>query len=210
MMPDEFCKQIEAGNVPAVVLVVGVEQYLQNRVAQAVRTSVLKGAVPGLNEDNFVATEDDIDSVISAVRTLPMLAQRRIVTIRQIERWESNARGGADALDRIAQYASNPVSSCVLLLSGSKIDGRKRLATLAKKGNWWVPCDPVSRGAVPSFIAARAGERGVRVALGAAELITDVVGTDLAGLVDAIERLCLYVGSIGKSTKTLLASVWRE
>ncbi len=197
MTPEDFCKQVEAGNVPPVVLVVGVEQYLQNRVVQAIRNTVLEGAVPGLNEDHFVATETSIDSVIAAARTLPMLAQRRFVTIRQIERWESNTKSGTDA-DRIAQYASNPVSSCVLVLSGTKIDGRKRLAALAKKGNWWVPCDPISRGGIPSFIATRAAERGIRVAPGAAEMIADVVGTDLAGLVDAIERLCLYVGEKGQ------------
>jgi len=198
MTPEEFCRQIEAGNVPPVVLVVGVEQYLQNKVLQTVRGNVLKDAVPGLNEDNFVATETAIDTIITAVRTLPMLARRRFVTIRQIERWESAAKGAADAADRIAQYASNPVASCVLVLSGTKIDGRKRLATIAKKGNWWVSCDPISRSGVSSFVAARVSERGIRVAPGAADLIAEVVGTDLAALVDAIERLCLYVGINGQ------------
>ncbi len=198
MTPEEFCRQVETGNVPPVVLVIGVEQYLQNKVLQTVRSNVLKDAVPGLNEDNFVATETAIDTIITAVRTLPMLARRRFVTIRQIERWESAAKGAADAADRIAQYASNPVASCVLVLSGTKIDGRKRLATIAKKGNWWVSCDPISRSGVSSFVTARISERGIRVAPGAAELIAEVVGTDLAALVDAIERLCLYVGIGGQ------------
>jgi DNA polymerase-3 subunit delta len=197
MTPDEICQQVEMGNVPPVLLVVGAEQYLQNKVLQAIRNVVLKDAVPGLNEDNFVATETPIETVLTAVRTLPMLARRRFVTIRQIERWESNVKGGTDALERIAQYASNPVSSCVLVLTGSKIDGRKRLATVAKKGNWWVPCDPISRGGIAGFIADRARDRGIRVAPGASELIAEVVGTDLAALVDAIERLFLYVGGNG-------------
>lgn len=193
-MPDDFCRQVTAGNVPSVVLVVGTEHYLQGQVLQSIRNTVLKDAVPGLNEDNFVATESPIDTIISTARTVPMLARRRFVVVRQIERWEANAKGSADALDRIAQYASNPVISCVLVLCGSKLDGRKRLVTLAKKGNWWVPCEPVSRGGIPSFIAARAKERDTRVSPDAAELIVEVVGTDLAALTDAIERLCLYVG----------------
>jgi len=153
--------------------------------------------VPDLNEDNFIAAETAIDVILSAARTLPMLAQRRLIMIRQIERWETMAKGEKDAIDRIAQYATSPVSSCVLVMVGSKLDGRKRLATIAKRGNWWIACDPIARGGIPSFIVARASERGVRLASSTAELIADVVGTELAGLVDAVERLCLYVGAKG-------------
>ena len=198
MTPDELCRQVEAGNVPPIVLVVGAEQYLQNKVVQALRAAALKGSVPGLNEDNFVATETPVDTIISAARTLPMLARKRFVYIRQVERWESASKSDADSLDRIAQYATNPVSSCVLVLSALKLDGRKKLSAVAKKGNWWVACDPLSRTSIPSFLAARAAERGVQIAPGAAELIVEVVGADLASIVDSIERLCLFVGPEGK------------
>jgi len=198
MTPEELCRQVEAGNIPPIVLVVGSEQYLQNKVVQALRTAALRESVAGLNEDNFVATETPVDSIIAAARTLPMLARKRFVSVRQVERWESVSKGETDSLDRIAQYAADPVPSCVFVLSALKLDGRKKLSALAKKGNWWVPCDPISRTGIPSFIAARAADRGVQIASSAAELIVEVVGTDLAALVDAIERLCLFVGPEGK------------
>jgi DNA polymerase III subunit delta len=195
--PEEFCQLGASGTIPPVVLVVGSEPYLQAKVLQTVREIVLKDAVPDLNEDHFVAGEATVDSIISAVRTLPMLARRRLVTVRQIERWEAATKTEGDAFDRIAQFVSTPVGSCVLVLLGAKIDGRKRLATMAKKGNWFVACDPISRASIPNFIAARANERGVRIAPATSELIAEVVGTELAGLVDAVERLCLYVGAKG-------------
>ena len=198
MTPEELCRQVEAGNVPPIVLVVGAEQYLQNKVVQALRTAALKESVAGLNEDQFVATETPIDSIISAARTLPMLARKRFVCVRQIERWETASKGEADALARIAQYATAPVSSCVFVLSGAKLDGRKKLATIAKKGNWWIGCDPISRSGIPSFIVSRAADRSVQIDPSAAELIIEVAGTDLSALVDAVERLCLFVGEGGK------------
>lgn len=195
MVPDEFRQQAAVGKVPPIVLVIGSEPYLQTKVAQAIRNAVLQNAVPGLNDDSFIAGDTPVESIISAARTLPMLAQRRLVVVRQIERWETAGKGDRDAIERIANYAAKPVGSCVLVLMGSKIDGRKRLATMAKKGNWLVACDPISRGGIPGFIIARANERGVRIAPPTAELIADVVGTELGGLVDAIERLCLFVGA---------------
>ncbi len=189
----------EAGtqSVPPVVLAIGAEQYLQGLVWHAVRASVLKDSVPGLNEDIFTASETPVDTIIGTARTLPMLAKRRLVAVRQIERWEASAKGNTDALERIAQYAADPVPSTVLVLSGAKLDGRKRLMTLAKKGNWLVTCEPIARAAIPAFIAAKAKQKSARVSPGAADLILEVAGTDLAAITDAIERLCLYVGPEG-------------
>lgn len=186
-----------AESIPPVVLVLGAEQYLQSQVWHAIRAAVLKGSVPGLNEDIFIATETPVDTIVSTVRTLPMLAKRRLVAVRQIERWETNSKGSTDAFDRIAQYASAPVTSTVLVLSGIKVDGRKRLMTLAKKGDWLVSCEPIARAGISGFITSKAKQRSVRVSSSAAELIIEVVGTDLAALSDAIERLCLFVGTDG-------------
>jgi len=197
MTPEDFCKLVAEGSVPPVVLVVGSEQYHQGLVWNAVRSVVLKGSVPGLNEDHFVATETPIDTIISTARTLPMLAKLRLVAVRQIERWETSSKGNADAFERIAQYAAEPVSSTVLILSGSKLDGRKRLSTIAKKGNWLVACEPIARAGIAGFIAAKAKQRSAKVSSSAADLITEVVGTDLAAISDAVERLCLYVGVDG-------------
>lgn len=188
---------VAADSIPPVVLVVGAEQYLQGQVWHAVRAAVLKGGVPGLNEDLFIAGETPVDSVISTARTLPMLAKRRLVAVRQLERWEANTKGSGDALDRIAQYASEPVASTVLVLSGTKIDGRKRLSTIAKKGNWLVACEPIARSGIAGFIAAKAKQNSVRISSSAAELVVEVVGSDLAAISDAVERLCLFVGPDG-------------
>lgn len=197
MTPEELSKAAASHTLPPVLLVVGPEQYLQTQVWHAIRSEVLSGSVPGLNEDLFIATETPVDTILSTARTLPMLAKRRLVAVRQIERWESTGKGTTDVFERIAQYAAEPVSSTVLVLSGTKIDGRKRLATIAKKANWLVNCDPIGRASLPSFIANRAKQQGARVAPGAAELIAEVVGTELSALSDAVERLCLYVGAEG-------------
>ena len=197
MTPEEMVKAAGAQSVPPVVLAIGTEQYLQGQVWHAVRSSVLKDSVPGLNEDIFAASETSVDTIIGTARTLPMLAKRRLVAVRQIERWEVNAKGNTDALDRIAQYAADPVPSTVLVLSGAKLDGRKRLVTMAKKGNWLVTCDPIARSAIPGFIAEQAKQKSTQVSPSAAELILEVAGSDLAAITDAIERLCLYVGPDG-------------
>ena len=64
MTPEDIVKAAGAQSVPPVLLVIGAEQYLQGQVWHAVRASVLKDSVPGLNEDIFTAAETPIDTMI--------------------------------------------------------------------------------------------------------------------------------------------------
>ncbi len=201
MTPDELCDRASRGEVPPVTLLVGAEEHTQARVQRAIREATLVGGIPGLNDDQFTAGETPIDTVLSTVLQIPMLARRRFVLVRQVERWGGNdSADETDALERLIEYASKPVDSTVLLLASTKLDGRKKLVTKARKQGWLVTCEPLRRAAIPGWIAARAKERGARLAPGVADLLVEVTGSDLAGLADTIERLSIYVGPGGEIT----------
>jgi DNA polymerase-3 subunit delta len=138
--------------------------------------------------------------VLSAARTLPMMAKRRLVMVRSLERWEPkgeakpDAKGRGAALDRIAEYAGSPSPTTTLVLVAGKLDARRRLFVLAKKEGFLVECDTPPRGSLPGWLARRAKERGKTLAPGVGELLAEIAGPELARLDDAIERLSLFVG----------------
>jgi len=84
------------------------------------------------------------------------------------DRLEAFARGGGDVVRALKKFPQS------------------MWGFTAKKGNWWIACDPISRSGIPSFIVSRAAERSVQIDPSAAELIIEVAGTDLAALVDAV------------------------
>jgi len=90
--PDEVMAEVKSGQARPVYLVTGEEQYLVERVLTAIRASVVGGGIAQFNEERFVAGETDADRVISAARTLPMMAKQRLVVVRSLERWESRAQ----------------------------------------------------------------------------------------------------------------------
>src|SRR5262245_12850720 len=108
----------------------------------------MKGGVAGLNEEQFQAGEGDVDRVLSAARTLPMMATRRYVLVRRVARWEPKAGGKAegkltdkDPLEKLCDYAKSPSTSTVLVLAGA-LDKRRKLYTQAKTDGFLVVCQP--------------------------------------------------------------------
>jgi DNA polymerase-3 subunit delta len=187
-------KELGAGTLRPVYLIVGEEGYTANELARAVREAVLRDGVPGLNDDQFQAHEIDVDGVLSAAKTLPMLAKRRFVSVRGIERWESR---DAKALERLTDYFERPVASTTLVLVASKLDKRRRFFTAARSRGFVFECAPLAGNELCSWVARRVEERGVAIEAGAEGLIVELAGPALAPVADAVERLCLFVGPAG-------------
>jgi DNA polymerase III subunit delta len=200
LTPDEAIAQAKKGALLPVYVVTGEENLLRDQVVAELRAAALGGGVAAFNEDKFTAGETPIDKVLAAARTVPMMAPRRFVWIRGADRWdtedqEDEGKGKREApLDRLAEYAGNPVDSTCLVITSAKLDGRRRLTALAKKKNFVVNCDPLDARGLVSWIERQCAQRGNPIERDVAELIAEIAGTDLASLGDVIERLSLFAG----------------
>ncbi len=193
MTPGEAVAQAKSGRLLPLYLVVGEERLLRDMVVDALRTASLDGGVAAFNEDKFTAGEVDVDKVIAAARTVPMMARRRFVLVRSVERWDAKEGEGAP-FDRVAEYAASPVDTTCVVLAGEKIDGRRKLTLAARKQGFLVSCDPLDDRALPGWISERATAKGSSIDRDAAELLAALAGPGLSSLDDAVERLALYAG----------------
>lgn len=216
MSPEQAVAEARDGKLRPIYLVVGEERYLSSLVVSEIRKAVIGGMDLGLNEDQFDADTADVENVISAARTLPMMAARRLVVLRGLERWEPKGdakekgdgkAGKAAAFDRLADYVPKASPTTTLLLVAGKLDLRRRFAMLAKKEGFAVECETPPRNMLPAWLGRRARERQKTLGPGAAELLSDIAGPDLARLDDAIERLSLYVGAETEITEDAVADV---
>ncbi len=204
MTPEQAVTEATRAELRPVYLVHGEERYLSSLVMAELRKAAVGGGAPGLNEDQFDAASSGADVVLAAARTLPMMAKRRLVVVRSIEKWEprgeakpetkTDAKGRVTSLDRVAEYAANPSPTTTLVLVSGKLDARRRLVVLAKKDGFIVECDTPPRNALPTWLSRRAKTRGKTLAPGVGDLLAEIAGPELARLDDAIERLSLFVG----------------
>lgn len=209
--PEDVIDEVRAGRLRPVYVVVGEERFFRQRVVEAVRLAVVGGTGPSLNEDQFIAGEVDARSVIAAARTLPMFGTRRLVLVRGLERWDARAETEGEAgkgnkpLDQLAEYAASPSPSTTLLLVADKLDSRRRLITGAKKDGCLVTCAALPRHALAGWVRERAREHQHAISPQAAELLAELVGSDLCAIADAIERVELFVGQGAELTESAIA-----
>ena len=204
MTPEAAIKRAEQGDLLPVWLVVGEERMLRDQVIAAITKAALAGGLPDFNHDKFTAGEADVERVLGATRTVPMMAKKRVVFVRGLERWDAMTAAAAAGeapsskalppLDRLAEYAKAPIDSTTLILVAQKIDGRRKLAALAKKQGFVVECAQVDAHKLPGWIRARATLKGHTIAPEVCDLLAEIAGPDLSYLDDVLERLSLYVG----------------
>jgi DNA polymerase-3 subunit delta len=190
--PSQAIEQARAGKLLPFYLVTGEERLVRDEVVAELRKAALAGGLPAFNEDKFTAGEADVEAIVSAARTVPMMAKRRFVLVRGAERWD-----GAEAsvpFERLAEYAAAPVDSTCVVVVAAKLDGRRKLAQVARKQGFLVSCDPMDDRALPLWIVQRAAAKGAAIDREVAELLGALSGPDLSSVDDAIERLTLYVG----------------
>jgi DNA polymerase-3 subunit delta len=223
--PEQAIKEAGAGSLRPIYLVLGEERWLVDRVVAALREAVARGGIAGFNEDKLTAGETSVDAALNAARMIPMMAPRRFVLVRGVERWEKkgeegegdDGEAGADApkkgvkqagpLDALAEYAKAPVPTAVLVLVATKLHGQRRIVTAAKKQDFIVACEPLNRRALPGFIKNIARDKGNPIEADVADQLAEIAGPELGHVVDALERLSLYVGPRQPITEEAIAQV---
>ncbi len=220
--PEQAIAEARGDKLRPVYLVLGEERLFVDRVIVALREGAMKGGIAGFNDDKFTAGEATAPAIVNACRMVPMMAKRRFVLVRGLDRWEKKGDDGGDddapkpgkkgkvvdsPLDELAEYAKEPSDSTVLVLASTKLHGQRRLVTTAKKGGFLVSCDELARNALPGWIANVAREKGHGLTPELAFHLAEIAGPELGYVTDVIERLSLYVGPKQPFTEDAVAQI---
>jgi DNA polymerase-3 subunit delta len=179
-------EQAREGKLLPVYLLAGEEWLHIARCADAVRRATVGDGPRGLSEDLFDARQTSAAAIVTACRTLPMMARKRLVTVRGCEDMRK-----ADQ-EVLLPYLEKAEPSTVLLLVGPGFDLRVKLALAAKERGWLFVAKAPTEGELVPWIEREARAKGVTLEAGAAESLALAVGPDLSLLADGLERLALY------------------
>lgn len=185
-----------AAPLPVYVLL-GSESLLVREAEQALRQAVASGPTAAFNHGVFTAPEDGAAGFVQAAGTLPMMAPRRLVELRQVQ------DAPVAVLDALLAYVQAPNPTTVLVVSGEKfpgavggVDRGTRIVNAVKKMGLVLKLD--GEGVDPVLFAqARAKELGARLERDAAALLVELVGGDLTLLAADVEKCAGFVGAGG-------------
>lgn len=190
-----------------VYLLVGGEDWLVRQALERIRAAVVAGPVAAFNDATFVAAEDREGSFVHTARTVPMMAARRLVVLKQVE------EASVALLDALLAYAAAPVPSAVLVVTGEKfpgavggVDRGLRIVNAVKKTGFVAKLDRQEVDPVRFATEAAAG-LGARLAPAGARLLVDFSGGELALVHAGVEKCATYVGEGGLITEEVVEAV---
>src|SRR6476659_9382715 len=166
----------------------GKERYLVDRAVDLLRARVLDPRTKDFNYELFYGKEAGASRIAQAARTLPMMAKRRLVLVRDADEMK------ADELAGLSSYVSDPAPETCMVFVAEKADQRLKFFTAFKKHGVLIKLDPLYERQLPDFVRGEAKARGVTLAPDAITMIVDEIGAELGQLADAVERLAIYVG----------------
>jgi len=217
-------KQLAQRNPDPVYVIVGDDDAEMSHLA-AEMSALVEDELRAFNLERVYATDKAVTpaAIVESARTFPMLGDRRVVLVLRAERILKPKRRGKAVEETIAteddepagdvevleSYLKAPEPRTTLVFVAADVDRTRRLYKTLQKHATIVECwglKGVKDGKPDLRQVARVAEALVRSAVadagqqidsGAARLISERAGTDIATLRGDVERLLLYTA--GKS-----------
>ena len=203
LTPAAVLQQIAAGTPDPLYLLQGDDEVEKSALAAAFAELVEEG-LRAFNVERVHAGElttgdrlaDGVGAIVAAVRTLPMMAPRRVVLVMQAEtllmpRRESEA--AARALEQLEELFRAPDPQTTLVLVAAALDRRSRMFKSLQKLATIVECGVVTDLAdAERFVRTRVAAAGAAIEPAATRLVAQRAGTDVRRLRADVERLMLY------------------
>ncbi len=188
---DTFFEIIEGRELPPVVAMGGAERVYVDDALAIVRRRALEGGMADFNHDRVSARERGMPEIATLCRTLPVMARRRLVEVRDAEHIKET---GLSALD---EYLDRPSPETVLALVFGDMDMRDKLPKLVDKKALLCRFGHPKEREMPTHVLRRAKRHGLKLDRDAVDALAATVGADLTLLERALEKLALVADDGG-------------
>lgn len=139
-----------------------------------------------------------ISTIIDGAETLPFLAERRFIVIKESGLF---AAGRKDDSERMSEYVANiPKSSCLLFIEET-IDKRGKLYKAIVKQGYVVEMKSLSDKELSRFLIGESKKSGLVLGEAVADYFCRTVGGSMDGMLLELAKLCAYKGNEGSIAK---------
>src|SRR5690606_21833698 len=177
---------------------------LKEETASAIVAAHLDPATRDFNYDQLRAGDVEPETLASILATPPMMAEWRVVVVREVQAIATQAR----MRSVIEDVVDNPPQGTVVVLLASLPERSKaQIWEKLKKKATSVEFTPLAAADVPGWLIARAEEQGVDLETSAARALSSAVGESLGVLTQELAKLIEYVGERKRISKADVAEM---
>ena len=180
---DALSRSLNKGDVAPVYYFYGPEDVLKDEAVRTIVDKVLDPALRDFNFDQRSAAQLDAEDVHALCNTLPMLAERRVVLLRDVEGWKRKTKGRAEFL----RYLERPSAETVVIMVQGSAEANEDRELAA--GSCAVRFDPLPPERARKWLLHHAAKLGITLEPDAAEHLMRSVGSDLGALASELSKL---------------------
>lgn len=190
----QLVEELADGKLRSAYLLAGSEPLLRDDALAALRAAALDSGAGDFNFDRLEGESAGPADLVDAVGSLPIMAPRRLVWLREPEGKRGKTKGLTDALTDLLP-ALGERDDVVLVVTAESVDRRSRWVKAFRPPAVIVDCAPPPAGrGLAAWIRQEAGRQDVPIHGDAAQALAEAVGPQLLLLRNEIEKASLYAG----------------
>src|SRR4051812_15190191 len=151
---DALFRSLNKGELAPVYYLRGPEDVLKDEAIHMILDRALEPGLRDFNFDQRSVAQLDPEEIHTLCNTLPMLADRRVVVLRDVESWKRKSRGKAEFLRYLEHPSGKPVVVLVRGSVGAAEDGE------LSQGAYPVEFEPLPADRAEKWVTRRAGQLG--------------------------------------------------
>ena len=186
--PETVLRQLNTLELSPVYLFYGPNEFLKEKVLARFRQKVLAPGTADFNVQVFYGDEAGAEEIIEAARSVPFMAERRLVIVRR-----ASSLGKTEQA-RFLSYLDNPVISTCLIFVATDVNFRHPLFSRIRKNATAVHFTRVRENRIVPWLMATAKDMGLNITHEACAYLHQIVGNSLMELHGELEKLSLRYG----------------
>jgi DNA polymerase-3 subunit delta len=190
LTPDALYRKLREGRRGGAFLIFGEQEYLKEEAVDALAAAHLEPDTKDFNFDQLRAAETPPETLAAIVATPPMLAEWRVVVVRDVQAMASSSRARG-ALQKLLEHK---IPGLLLVLTAQVPPGRAQFYDTLKKQTTAVECAALSDADLVGWLIERSTRHNVQLEVTAARMLAGAIGSELGVLAQELNKLIEFVG----------------
>lgn len=182
---EDILRDVKSQKFAPLYYLMGEEDYYIDKLSDVIVDTLLSKDERDFNLDIVYGSETDINKIIELAHAYPMMAERRVVLVREAQAIRS--------LDGLEAYLSHLTPTTVLVFchKHGKLDMRKAFAKIIQQVGVIYESKRLYDNQLPTFIVQYLRQHDVDIEPQAVQMLAGHVGADLSRLISEMDKLLL-------------------
>jgi len=200
MKYEKIMQDLKAGTYHPVYLLHGEESFFIDSVTSYIEKNAISEAERSFNQVVLYGKDVDFKAVVDNARQFPMMAQRRVVILKEAQAMRS--------LKDLHSYIEKPSPTTVFVIAhkNKPLDKRTKFGKAVSKSAVILDSKKLYDNQVPAWIANYAKSIKLAIDAEATRMLTEYLGQDLSKIVNEIDKIKINL----KAGETITAKLVQD